>query len=293
MKQKLVAIFIIMVVILGGIINVPKVLAVANNDPALESITTSVGNLNPIFDYLTIYYTLVVPDSIKSIDIEAIPKDKNATVVINGNKNLKTGLNKIEIVVTAENKKTTRTYTINVTKGNVEKTNVELTTLQVEDFELIPAFSKEVTEYIVKIPNDRARVDVTATPESSKAKVEVIGNEQLENVADKLVKVVVTAEDEITKKEYNIIVSKQNAEEQDTTGKEETFIKDWQEGQEQEDHSKENEVSQMDFIFAFYVMAAIAFIVILVVALRIIQLNNEKKKEGEKKKERKDDTKKS
>lgn len=293
MKQKLVAIFIIMVVILGGIINVPKVLAVANNDPALESITTSVGNLNPIFDYLTIYYTLVVPDSIKSIDIEAIPKDKNATVVINGNKNLKTGLNKIEIVVTAENKKTTRTYTINVTKGNVEKTNVELTTLQVEDFELIPAFSKEVTEYIVKIPNDRARVDVTATPESSKAKVEVIGNEQLENVADKLVKVVVTAEDEITKKEYNIIVSKQNAEEQDTTGKEETSIKDRQEGQEQEDHSKENGVSQMDFIFAFYVMAAIAFIVILVVALRIIQLNNEKKKEGEKKKERKDDTKKS
>lgn len=56
------------------------------------------------------------------VDVYAYPNNENASVTISGNTNLQDGENKIEVTVTSENKKASKTYTISIQKDSTKTT---------------------------------------------------------------------------------------------------------------------------------------------------------------------------
>lgn len=101
-----------------------------SSDANLSTLDFSPGELDRDFDASVLSYNTEVNADVESLTISAIPEDKDAKVVISGNENFVTGMNKVTIDVTAPNNKTTKQYVINVTKletgvtsGNTTITN--------------------------------------------------------------------------------------------------------------------------------------------------------------------------
>ena len=90
----------------------------------LKSLVIEGVKFSPVFNKDKMEYTAVVSGDKEKINVTGELEDDKATVEGFGEKELKEGINKIEIVVTAENG-TTRTYTISVTRK--EKNPIEVT----------------------------------------------------------------------------------------------------------------------------------------------------------------------
>lgn len=82
--------------------------------------------------------------------------------------------------------------------------NNKLSGLQVSPGSLAPAFSSGTTSYTVTVPSDTTEVVISATAESSKAKVSVSGGKDLK-LGENSAKVVVTAENGDTRA-YNLTI---------------------------------------------------------------------------------------
>ena len=100
-------------------ITVTRAKALSTN-AELEQLTISAGTLSPAFSADTKNYTAVVENAADSLAVNAKAAD-GATVTVNGKATsekvaLKVGYNTIKIQVTAEDGKTTDTYTIKVTR---------------------------------------------------------------------------------------------------------------------------------------------------------------------------------
>ena len=168
------------------------------------------------FRKMTLNYSVKVPNSVAKVKIYAEPTDSKATVTGTGNKNLKVGKNTFAIKVTAEDKKTTKTYVLNITReekqeekepeeNKVENNDVEenkldetpaetkedgLSNLEISGFTLNPSFSQDNYEYNVDVPSDKKTLDIKTEKTSDDITVEVVGNENLklgENVITLLV----------------------------------------------------------------------------------------------------------
>lgn len=99
----------------------------------------------------------------------------------------------------------------NNTSNNQQTTkssNNNLKSLQLDAEGISPAFNKNKTQYYITIPENISNINVTATPEDSKASVQVLGNTNIQ-VGNSQIKIVVTAENG-NKKEYVINVIKTN-----------------------------------------------------------------------------------
>jgi uncharacterized protein YjdB len=83
----------------------------------LSALTVSVGDLSPAFDADIYSYTVNVEYSVDSINISATADLQDATVSGTGDKPLKVGSNKFEIVVLAEDGTTVKTYYIEVIRA--------------------------------------------------------------------------------------------------------------------------------------------------------------------------------
>ena len=81
----------------------------------LSSLKVAGCNLNEKFNAKYTNYSINVDSTIKSVDVKADTQDDKAKVNISGNNQLKSGINKITITVTAENG-SKKTYTITVNK---------------------------------------------------------------------------------------------------------------------------------------------------------------------------------
>ena len=166
-----------------------------SNNKDLKSL--SVGDsleLTPAFSADVTEYTLTVGEDVTSLDIEAVADDENAKVEITGNDNLLMGENTVEIKVTAEDG-TVRTYTINVTKGDtaaIAENTISLEALSIDGYTLSPAFSKNIYEYTLDIPDTSVTsLNVNAMSDTDDTSIEIIGNNNLqlgENVITILVK---------------------------------------------------------------------------------------------------------
>ena len=97
-----------------------------------------------------------------------------------------------------------------------KSTNKLLKELKVEGYELSPKFDPQTTKYsltlkeVSETEEAEDTIEITATPEDEKAKVEITGNENFK-VGNNIVKITVTAEDG-TARIYTITVSKTNEE---------------------------------------------------------------------------------
>lgn len=102
----------------------------------------------------------------------------------------------------------------NIEEDNVEASNTNLETLAIENVLLYPVFDNNITNYDAEVSKDVEKLNILAIPENENAKTEMIGNNNLKE-GKNLIKVIITAQDGITKKEININVYKRNSKEED------------------------------------------------------------------------------
>lgn len=175
----------------------------------LRTLVPEVEGLTPSFNPNVTNYTLTVPSTITNLNMSVAVEQSGAKYWIEGDENLQLGNNTVTITVTAPSG-AKKTYTIIVTKAeDTKKANALLNSLVIEGYELSPEFSSEVFEYnIGKINSDVEKLNILTFTASDKAKVEIQGNEIL-NEGENSIKIVVTAEDGNTIKEYIIKYDKE------------------------------------------------------------------------------------
>ena len=172
----------------------------------------------------TLSYNVKVPYDVEKINIYAEKTNAASTVTGLGDKTLDVGANTFKVVVTAEDKKTTRTYTLIVNRlkeneesneetkeepeeNDEEKTDGDvkgLTSIEIAGFTLKPEFKNDVYEYTLEATDEAQKLDIQTKTSSDKIKVEIIGNEKLE-IGENLITLLVRNEDG-TKTTYQINV---------------------------------------------------------------------------------------
>ncbi len=102
-------------------------------------------------------------DSVKkeTINVSATTNDSNATISGVGNKKLVCGNNKITLTITAEDKSTKGTYTINANR--VCQTDTALKNIQISSGSLNPTFAENTKTYTVNVTKDVDKITISAT----------------------------------------------------------------------------------------------------------------------------------
>ena len=178
--------------------------AVANNDLA----NLEIKNYSLDFDKSRTNYTIIVENSVDTVEVNAIAEDSSASVKIDGNTELVSGANTVTITVTGKDK-TTKTYTINVIKKAGEEevksstSNVYLEKLQIKNYPI--AFDRTVDYYDVRVESEVTSLEITAEASDNQATVEIRGNSELKNKSK--IEIVVSATDGNTKT-YTINIQK-------------------------------------------------------------------------------------
>ena len=181
-----------------------------NSDATLSKITLSNGNI--LFDPNIYEYSISVGNSVDKLDIKATPTNNKATVKISNNK-LAVGKNTIKIVVTAENGNK-KEYIINVTRANKSSTlsdNNRIKTINIEGYNI--SFSNDIVNYELLI-NDDNELNISIEMEDNKANYKISGNSNLTN--DSVIKITTMSESGIAK-DFNILIKKNNIEEDNKT----------------------------------------------------------------------------
>lgn len=190
----------------------------------------------------TLKYNVTVPNEAETIKIYATATDKNATISGTGNKTLKVGKNTFTIKVTAEDKKTTKQYTLVINREaekeedkeekedkvedtkeeeiakisddiNNEDTNKEdeketgLLDLQISDYNLEPEFSKDIYEYKINIGEEVSSLNISTQVGDDNTKVEIVGNENFVEGENVITILVYNSSDDSTTT-YQIIATK-------------------------------------------------------------------------------------
>lgn len=194
----------------------------------------------------TTSYNVTVPNDVEKVEIYAVAQDKaNAKVTGGGNKKLTVGNNTFNVVVTAEDGKTKKTYTLNIkreegedvqddnstNKANENTTTetvnettteinqtletttkeVDLTKLDISGYTITPSFSPNIYEYNLNVPEDVSNLDIKAESSNSNVQVEVAGNKDLKEGENVVTVICYNKETEKTST-YQIIVNKQTTE---------------------------------------------------------------------------------
>lgn len=181
-----------------------------DNNEDLEALRIDIEGMVPSFNKDITEYYITVGENINQIEVTAIPRNENAFVNVEGNEELKSGINKIEIIVKSEDGTREKKYIINVTKTSNEQTaNTNLETLAIENVILSPEFNNSVTEYNAEIANTVSRLNILAIPENVQTQVRIEGEDKLQE-GENVVTIKVIAQNGITERVYRINVYKRN-----------------------------------------------------------------------------------
>ena len=185
------------------------------NSTQLKSLRLNVEGIVPDFETDIYDYSLTLPEQlkeIKDIEVQTIAENENAKIEVSGNKNLKDGLNIINVVVTNQGK--SQEYKIKVTKTqNLEMANTNLENLAIEYAILLPEFNEQITRYNTQVANEINQLNILAIPENENGKVEILGNNNL-NEGNNKIEIKVTAPNGFTQRIYEINVYKRNKQEE-------------------------------------------------------------------------------
>ena len=170
-----------------------------SSDAALKSLSASGYTLSPSFSPNTTSYTIKVPSGATTIKLEGAVNDSKAKVTGLGNITLTGNTTTASVKVTAEDG-TTKTYIVKIEKEvepseTVKKdSDATLKSLSVSGYTLSPTFKSNINTYSMKVKNNITSLNVTAIPNSSKAKVSISGNTGWKE-GNNVVTIKVTAED--------------------------------------------------------------------------------------------------
>lgn len=184
-----------------------------SSDATLKSLSVSGGDLT--FNSATTEYDVTIPADYTGVVSVTYEKNHSGATVISNPVNLDSIISfpaTVTINVTAEDKVTTKLYTIDITKtvGPVLSKNANLSSITLSAGSLTPAFNTDTLKYSVSVENTVSSVSVTATPEDAKATVIITpsGDTLLEENKAKDFTISVTAEDG-TGKDYVVSVTRQ------------------------------------------------------------------------------------
>ena len=197
----------------------------ASTNADLSNLTLSVGTLSPPFSSGVTSYTASVANSNSSITVTPTVQQPNATVKVNGVSvpsgspsgpiSLNVGPNPINVVVTAQDGTTMKTYTVTVTRA--ASSNANLSNLSLSSGALNPAFDPNTTSYTAGVSNSTTSITVTPTVQQPNATVKVNGVSVPSgspsspislNVGMNTITTVVTAQDGMTMKTYTVVVTR-------------------------------------------------------------------------------------
>ncbi|CAM5213972.1 Virginiamycin B lyase [Lysinibacillus sphaericus] len=191
------------------------IVRLTSTDASLKGLTINQGTLSPTFSANQEMYTVQVEHAVSSIQITTSPTSDGAKVAVNNKTSSETvelvvGETTIPIVVTAQDGKTQKTYTLTVTRALSE--DATLKNLTVSEGTLNPAFSANEENYMVQVGNDVTTLDIAASTTDSQASMTINGNvttsETITLVAGQptTIPIVVTAQDGKTQKTYTLTV---------------------------------------------------------------------------------------
>ena len=177
-------------------------------------------------------YSVTVPNEAESVEIYATKGQSGQKITGTGVKQLNEGANTVNVVVTAEDGKTTKTYTINIERKaseettetpdeSSEETSTEeqesfgLKELKIEGIEITPEFKTDIYTYTAELKDDKTSLELTTIPTEENAEIEVTGNEDLKD-GENLITVIVKEKDTDKTATYQITVNK-ISNEQNTT----------------------------------------------------------------------------
>ena len=190
----------------------------------LSSLAASAGTLSPTFASGTESYTVSVANSVLSTTITPTRTQANATITVNGTSvtsgsasgaiSLNVGSNVVNIVVTAQDGTTTKTYTVTVTRA--ASAVATLSNLTLSSGTLSPAFASATESYSASVANSVA-TGYTVTPTKSNSDATTVqylgatGTTAFTGalaVGPNVIRTVVTAQDGTTTKTYTVTVTR-------------------------------------------------------------------------------------
>ena len=174
----------------------------------LSSLGVEGFTISPAFNANTKNYTLTVPSTTNTVNVQATLADIRAHLSGDiGTQSVSTGNNTFTITVTAEDNQTTKDYKIVVTKQDGDAT---LKSLNLTNVTLVPDFAHGTTSYTATVPYTVTSTNVTAEATSTKATVTGdLGNNALQ-VGTNTIAVTVTAEDTNVHQTYTVTVTREN-----------------------------------------------------------------------------------
>ena len=171
----------------------------------LSSLEVVGYELSPYFNKNNLTYTVIIPEDVTSIEInaEAEAEAEGAIVRISGNTRLTRQENTVTVRVTAEDG-TSRAYSITVLKA--PEVNLKLDSLQIEGLELNPVFDEDTFYYTSSlVDTELTSLNVNAVANDETANVEVIGADNLVD-GENLINIIVSNDDETTIYQVNVDV---------------------------------------------------------------------------------------
>lgn len=191
----------------------------------LSSLSLSVGSLSPGFASNTTNYSVSVPNGTTVLTATPTVADPGATVTVqgapvgsgtpSGNIAVTNGMT-INVVVTAQDTMTTKTYSVTVTVAAAPAlSNADLSSLSLSVGTLSPAFASNTLTYTLAIPSGTT-VTVTPTVADPLATMTVQGDPVASGspvqiaIAASAITIVVTAQD-MTLKTYTVALTRQSA----------------------------------------------------------------------------------
>lgn len=199
-----------------------------NTDNNLSGLTISVGALDQTFSKDIKEYSVTgIKDTVNSVTITPTCAAEGCTWIMScplgecsvtnpterGRIALQTGANKVSIVVTSEDKKSNKTYILNIYRGEVVASSAYLSGLEIADATLSPNFDSMTNDYTLTVGLDVEKLDIITTTEDPSAKVLIKGNEDLKE-GENTITITVTSSDGESKQVYTLIVTKEDIEEE-------------------------------------------------------------------------------
>ncbi|WP_082606775.1 cadherin-like beta sandwich domain-containing protein [Acidovorax sp. Root275] len=209
-------------------VRVTRAPASASPDAWLRALTLSSGELSPTFAAGTTAYTVAVANAVSMVTLTPTATSSAASIRINGVAvtsgsasaaiSLAVGTTTLTVRVTAQDKVTTRSYTIVVTRAaTTVSSDASLKALVLSAGALTPAFASATSSYTATVANSVTSVTVTPTATSAAATVlvngVVVGNGSNSGaialaVGSNTIKIVVTAQDGGTSSSTTVVVTR-------------------------------------------------------------------------------------
>lgn len=156
-------------------------------------------------------YSVEVPNEIKTVEIYAEATDLKAQITGTGDIELNEGANEAKVEVIAQDG-TKKTYTITITRKASETaattdSKFGLSSLSISGQTVSPNFKNTIYSYTVGIKEDISSLEINAVATDKEAKIEIIGNENLQQ-GENMITIVVKNEKTNQTVTYKITVNK-------------------------------------------------------------------------------------